>query len=190
MNSYKRDYARPDLKIYSRLIRFRDFVYRRFSIFPESKFITLVQKSTKHSEHPSIIENFDSFYLYAKNNSRNFTVNKVTWFHMSIEEQVRLIANTKVLFSLPGSDLMNAVFLPNNAAIIVPERLYGGKWQASNEIRLWFRHRLDLYIDHFRPNATCKGNNSIEINLEDTWSRIQRGAIHEYISPIVRVRLG
>ena len=45
---------------------------------------------------------------------------------MALAEQVQILARTDVLLGLPGSDLMNGVFMSDASLVIMPCRLFPG----------------------------------------------------------------
>ena len=53
---------------------------------------------------------------------------QVSWAGMSVRDQLRVLSETDVFLTLPGSDAMNGVFLPDGALVILPCRLAAG-WQ-------------------------------------------------------------
>ena len=80
---------------------------------------------------------------------------------MPLRQQITLLAATDVMFSLGGSDIMNAIFLPTRAALVIPfrrkdlavegavaseRRDNGMKWHGPSDIRLWFQFRPSLHI--------------------------------------------
>ena len=67
--------------------------------------------------------------------------------------QIQLMRRTKIMISLPGSDIMNAVFMPDNSVLIVYCRYVDGRKESSNEIRLWYKYLRYLHTFEFCDEA-------------------------------------
>lgn len=56
-------------------------------------------------------------------------------------EQIQLMSRTRAMISLPGSDIMNGIFLPDGAALLLYCRPMDRNltlFDASNERTFWF----------------------------------------------------
>jgi len=156
------------------LRKFRDAAWKSYGINGGiADCITLVFKDITHSEHPAEIYQFEELSL-AVANQWNGCVQKVSWHGMPMEKQVRLVSRSRAMFSLPGSDCMNAVFLPDDAVLVLPERRRNHIWEGSNEYRMWFKHVEWLKIDHYRPESDQDPEkaNTLNINISDTTLRL------------------
>ena len=73
----------------------------------------------------------------------------VRWTDTTMREQVFLVSQADALVSLPGSDLMAAVWLRPDAEILQPCRFVEGVWDAGNEQQIWFRmsHPITVWCD-------------------------------------------
>ena len=70
----------------------------------------------------------------------NYNVKKINWNGMNIGDQIKEMAMADIVISLPGSDLMNCIFLNPKGNIICPNRFYKtGRKEDSNEINIWFQ---------------------------------------------------
>ena len=59
---------------------------------------------------------------------------------MNIGDQIKEMAMADIVISIPGSDLMNCIFLNPKGYIICPNRFYNnGHKEGSNEIDIWFQ---------------------------------------------------
>ena len=105
------------------------------------------------------------------------TVRHVTWAGMTVKDQVTVLADTDVLLGLPGSDAINAIFLPDDSLVILPCRLAPG-WQSrrkqaaqqgnhnssqfgevvweseSSEATLWLRHFTSIHVVEWCQHLT------------------------------------
>lgn len=150
---------------------FRNTAWRVLDIESSSPCITLVVKDLKHSEHPYYIDNMEDIFE-AVSKAWSGCVQQVSWFGMPIKEQVTTMANSVAVLTLPGSDCMNAVFLPDNSRVVVPDRRAKGVWQGSNEYRNWFKHAYWLRFDSYRPFQDPLYENKIHLNVTDTVNRL------------------
>ena len=161
-----------DVRIGRRLRRFRDFarVTLGVPVVEHPQCILLVKKLTSVSEHPSTLTNWD--HIESAIRRRSPCVKTVTWSGMPMKTQLSTLANTHTLVVLPGSDAMNAVFLPDDAVVIMPDRRYNGAWQGSNEFRNWLKHVEWLHVDAFRPSVADPDDSSYELPIDSLLSRI------------------
>ena len=141
------------------LNQFQADVYQRYGIISRNlaprccSRVVFLEKCAKTAEHPVVIRNLQELVMKFRQKFQMKRVDIVSWCGMSFKEQVSVMADTDVVFSLPGSDMMNAVFMRPGAGIVVPWRYNNHKWKASNEIRLWFRHFSKMSIVTRRPEG-------------------------------------
>ena len=134
---------------------FRDMYFRAFRAerYKPSK-ILIMQKKT--GEHLVAIENLEELKLAAAAEFKDNEVQTASWSDYTIAEQITLMARTKVFISLPGSDVMNAIFLPDNSILVVYCRYYNDQIEGSNEIRLWYR-----FFRHIQVFEFCEANTDV-----------------------------
>ncbi len=158
------------------LISFRDFLIQRaqkiwglniqtspfgFSdrVHPN---ILLVVKDVKHSAHPTLIKNHEAAVEALKQHFPKLEINTLTWYGKSQREQIQIMQKTDILYSQPGSDVMNAIFLPSGSTLITPCRALDASWitdkrssskrhvptkvliEYGNEVRIWFNAMPDM----------------------------------------------
>ena len=100
----------------------------------------------KSGLHMSNIGNRGELMAVVKDCLPGLSVEEVSWADFYPVEQIHILKQTKVLISLPGSDVMNAVFLPDGSWLIVFCRIVDGNVEYSNEIALWFRYMRHLHV--------------------------------------------
>jgi hypothetical protein len=130
---------------------FREQFYsfeRQSQVAVESTEVTLkaafmVKKSGLHMSN---IGNRGELMAVVKDCLPGLSVEEVSWADFYPVEQIHILKQTKVLISLPGSDVMNAVFLPDGSWLIVFCRIVDGNVEYSNEIALWFRYMRHLHV--------------------------------------------
>ena len=128
-----------------RAFRAHYYKYANVSSTPR-RLDTIVVMEKRQGKHMSNIGNRYEMIDYLKKQFPSFHVKLVTWSDYTIEEQVRLMSRTQAMISLPGSDVMNAIFLPDDGALIMYCRVLGVDGQSgkpahdNNEWKYWFRH--------------------------------------------------
>ena len=164
----------PEMEEIGRILqRFRNAAWQRYGIDGHhADCITLIKKDANHAEHVATVDDFEVLSQMVTKHW-NGCVQTLSWFGMPMEKQVRIMSRSRSVFSLPGSDCMNAVFLPDNAVVVLPDRRLNETWQGSNEYRLWFKHAKWLRVYHYRPlvNQTS-GPNTVSLNVNDTVHRL------------------
>jgi hypothetical protein len=124
------------------LMQFRNFVLNRMKLNSVHKndhpVILIILKHVESSEHkcslgdvPQIIEYFTTHFPHSR-------VLHMSWNGMPLIKQVQTMQQSDIVISLPGSDLMNAIFLKDKSTIFVPCRKVGANLEFSNEVRIWF----------------------------------------------------
>ena len=150
---------------------FRNNAWRVYNIRSSPDCITIISKDLLHSEHPYYVENMEELRA-ALSSVWDGCIQMVVWQGMPMKEQVQAMANSAAVFTLPGSDCMNAVFLPDGSKVVVPDRRANGSWQGSNEFRMWFKHAQWLVFDHYRPHQLQLRDNTIRVDIADTIHRL------------------
>ena len=126
---------------------FRKHSYKIFDIDEMSYYvqnfkrsILFLDKDEKVSEHKCKLYEIDKIIKLIQKKHINFNVKKINWNGMNIGDQIDEMAMTDIVISLPGSDLMNCIFLNPKGYIISPNRFYSnGRKEGSNEIDVWFQ---------------------------------------------------
>jgi len=126
--------------------KFREHTFKIFDINNTNinnkiKTILILDKDEKVADHKCKLYEINNIINFLKEKYNNYNIKKICWNGMSIKDQVNEIAFADIIISLPGSDLMNCIFLNPKSYIICPNRFYkNGKKENSNEIDIWFRH--------------------------------------------------
>lgn len=131
--------------------------------------IIFIDKDINTSEHKSVLFNTDELVNYTKAKLDNkYEVIKVSWKNLNLISQLTLMNSTAIVVSLPGSDLMNCLFLSCNKTIIYFPRLVNNieknnieksNIEKSNEVRIWFHKTHNCiclddpqYVKTFKKN--------------------------------------
>lgn len=163
------------------LMDFRQVVLSHLEVRPETRskghkvHITIIEKDLHAAEHKSAISNVReiSQAISSRYGEDDISLSVVCWEGMPLRDQVAHMSNTDVLLSLPGSDVMNAVFMPAISAMILPHRFVSGNWEKSNEVRLWFKHIPERYIDEYMPQPTgWNGEEVFPLDINQTLSHL------------------
>ena len=97
------------------------------------------------------------------------------------------MANTDIVISLPGSDIMPGVFLPPGAEMIVPCRLMsGGRWRKSLDIQLWFQYSHVIPTEYCEKIILASGMQGLSIsslmaNVTAAIGRLRKKNILEFL---------
>ena len=160
-----------------RLMQFRQVVLRHFNLQYKRDPIVrmvLVEKHLGVAEHKSYIVNIRELMAGIKRKFKDeLDVSLVCWQGMPLRAQIDSMKDADILMSLPGSDVMNAVFMPPVSAMILPNRYFDMHWEDSNEVRLWFRHIPGRYVDEYKPvvQHTSK-TGAMKLNLNETLAHV------------------
>jgi hypothetical protein len=132
------------------LNRFRDYVMDHLNVSwragPRTLTFTVLEKDMSAAEHRATIADAADFERRLLRLYPGAVVQRVRWSGVANKDQVQIMINTDVVISLPGSDIMNCIFLPPVSAMIIPHRRVSGSWEGSNEIDIWFRFAPHVYI--------------------------------------------
>jgi hypothetical protein len=127
--------------------RFRQHTYNTFGINESSdefkgqkRSILLLDKDINASIHKCKIFEIDKMMEVIQNQHTTHNVKKINWNGMRIEDQVAEMSLVDVVITLPGSDMMNCIFLHPKSLIICPHGFYNGRKSGSNEIGGWFQY--------------------------------------------------
>lgn len=121
--------------------------YHNFANVPsEQNTDTIVIMEKTEGTHMCNIGNRHEIANYLRQAYPDYQVKLVSWPNYTIKEQINLMSRTKLMISLPGSDVMNAVFLPDDGALLMFCRREGytkdGKHRLdkSRETDSWFQY--------------------------------------------------
>eukprot|EP01035_Chromulina_nebulosa_P030728 gene30728-40862_t len=68
-----------------------------------------------------------------------------SWYGMPLEEQFRIMHNADIVVTLPGSDLMNGLFMRAGSTAVVYCR-FVDFIESSNEVRIWLQAMPDYQV--------------------------------------------
>ena len=104
--------------------------------------ILILEKDLSVAAHPAYIANVPE--LVAATGQHAYSI---MWTKVSLREQMQYVSTADVLVSLPGSDLMTAVWLPTLSEIIQPCRYVEGQIDYGNEQMIWFHitHHVQIW---------------------------------------------
>jgi len=122
---------------------FRNLAWKRAQLPeapPSSPYyrILFLEKNLSLAEHHAYWANQKQIIQDLKAARPRWIITSVQWPGMSIPEQLRVIQATDVIVTLPGSDVVNGLFLPDNSGIIMPCRREGLSFSPSNEVTTIF----------------------------------------------------
>jgi hypothetical protein len=122
--------------------------------------ILVVLKDVDHSAHPTLVTNYEAAVETLKQQFPSYKITMLKWHGKSQKQQVQIMQNTDILYSQPGSDVMNALFMPAGSSLLTPCRALDANWLVSskttqkppskvlieygNEIRIWFNAMPDM----------------------------------------------
>ena len=126
------------------LLAFRSLHYERFGVNTNTtKPDTLLIMEKRQGKHLSNIANRDEMAFFLRHEFPNYRVTMVSWSNYRMSDQVRLMSRTKAMISLPGSDVMNGIFMPNGSSLVLycrPMNADLTELDTSNERKYWFDH--------------------------------------------------
>lgn len=146
------------------LHRFRNHVLARLNIHPHVRLkfsVLFVLKDADAAEHKSTWTNIEAIVTNVKARFPTWVVHTVMWTRLpSFHDQINLVHRTHVLVSLPGSDVVNGLFLQDGSAIIMPCRHMGDKFESSNEVPHLFNYMGWVKTFQFCGQPVQHGNPS------------------------------
>lgn len=123
------------------MLYFRKLYYRKARVSTHVRHVDkILIMVKKHGMHMVNIANVDELIAAAGLEFPKHTVLKVSWSDYSIDQQVELLSQTKLLISLSGADVINGIFLPSGSYLMIYCRYVNGVKESSNEKALWFNH--------------------------------------------------
>lgn len=134
--------------------------------------ILVLEKDTVHAQHPTLVLNYEALTDALRSKFPTHKIIKVVWHGKSQQEQIAIAQDSDIFFSFPGSDVMNAIFLPAGSTLVTPCRAQDAKWvfgdesngrapnkllvEYGNEMRIWFNA-----MPHLRSVQVCGANTVI-----------------------------
>ena len=115
----------------------------------------VIVKDNEKAQHPFAIGNPQAVSDHLASHFKIDTSLVVKWTGMPMEAQVRLLSQTNIVVSTPGSDIMPLIFLPDHSLLMLFCRwdpddkspTQNRTWEKiSNEARLWLYHRAYLHV--------------------------------------------
>jgi len=131
---------------------FREHSYKFLDINrlkPRSQ-VTIIVKPKDDCEHCIVWENVDECIDALKIEFTDTRFEKVSWDGMPMKDQVQIMHDTEVLIGLPGSNLMNAIWLNDDTGIIYVNRKPDPN-NHGNEYIHWYKRmgqESDGWIDN------------------------------------------
>lgn len=117
---------------------------------PHTCAVVLINKDATHAANKHVVSNMASIE-HALREHTACTVQQVSWPAVSVRDQVQIMQESNIAVSLPGTDIMNCIFMPSKSAIISTSRCAHGPCESSNEIIRWFDrfpHRQIYFFEH------------------------------------------
>eukprot|EP00982_Pelagococcus_subviridis_P005841 29852-Pelagococcus_subviridis.AAC.2 len=147
---------------------FRNKFYMKYPSKEKENPDKLVIMEKRSGDHLTNIDNINELKLAAARTFKELDVLIACLEDYSVGNQVELMSRTKMLISLPGSDVMNAIFMQDDSTLLVYCRFVNGVKENSNEIRLWFRYLVHLRVFEFCsefPDVRLEDNRNVWINV-------------------------
>mmetsp|Transcript_21741 Transcript_21741/g.36372 ORF Transcript_21741/g.36372 Transcript_21741/m.36372 type:complete len:440 (+) Transcript_21741:68-1387(+) len=127
---------------------YRQFVMKKLGYRPEEMKlprtkprISILMKELIPGHSMCRINNVKEIEMMIAQKFPGVMVNQYNWMNMALLQQVAHMQNTDIVISHPGSDIMNAMFLPDGSTILIPcRKLPDWGIDMSNEVRIWFKN--------------------------------------------------
>lgn len=145
--------------------------------------ISIIQKNMSVADNRAFIDNGGA--LAAMLNSEfGAQVSEYGWQGMPIAEQVQRMAQCDIMISLPGGDVINAVFMPTHSAMIIPWRFLNSTgWDPSRELKWWFNLIPSRYIITYNPEydhetTVDNATGAMKLGLSQMHSHVDEAVRH------------
>ena len=83
---------------------------------PHKPTILMLKKDVNHALKKLVITNADEVLKFLRNTYPGANIQTASWAGMSTRDQVKTVMQADIVISLPGSDMMNLLFLPSRHA--------------------------------------------------------------------------
>lgn len=164
---YSESIANPKpINFEERMRMFVQMFHRSIPVSKSSKKRIIVMEK-RRGAHNAKIGNIEEVVQTLQNTYSDHVISKVCWEDYSTYQQIRLVSETRLFISLPGSDVMNTIFMQPGTRIVLFCRRVEGIEQGSHEKRLWL-NRL-TYLD---KNIYCKQEQMSYNEFNDTLIRL------------------
>lgn len=130
-------------KNFSRDMRaMRSLYYKVYDIYEKPKMdciVITIKRGAGGGTHLYNIHNINEIVEMIHTSFPAYEVLVLSWEDYSMKEQLKLLARTRLMISLPGAALMNGAFLPDDSAVITFCRGIGTVQKRKGvEYRYWF----------------------------------------------------
>jgi hypothetical protein len=126
---------------------FRRHAYKIFNVPDDDssrKSILLLDKDASTAAHNCKLHRIHDVRQLLARKFESYDVRIMNWKGMKIEDQVKACAKARIVVTLPGSDMMNCIFVKPDCHIVYPLRFNSvdkkGSKHGSNEVDIWFQH--------------------------------------------------
>ena len=143
---------------------FRSLFYKHAKISEDRSASTILLMHKKFGSHMVNIYNRNEIHSLVSSEFPELKVVEASWSDHTVREQVQIVSDAKVMISLPGSDIMNAIFLRDNSRLLIYCRFVDGKLEASNEQALWFEH-----LHYIQTEARCSDQDVRRMDPQYVW---------------------
>ena len=168
---------------------FRTFYYMHAQVrmprtLEEMDTILIMQK--RNGLHLSNIGNRQEIAEFLRREFSTYKVEIITWTDYTMVEQIKLLSRTRAIISLPGSDIMNGIFLPDGGALVLYCRPMGdfnkSGFDTSNERKFWFDRVSYVHASTEDCNSTnvtyiydaARNEAKVMVHLESLKGRLQQ----------------
>jgi len=122
--------------------------------------IVILEKKASQSTHRQLLSNVPELVSHAQTSFPEYEVISLSWDGVPMRTQVGIMSSTSVVMSIPGSAVMNVVWLPLESTAILISRNFRTRVDAtlpsdlvvitpvSTEYIIWFSksgHKIDLW---------------------------------------------
>jgi hypothetical protein len=129
---------------------------------------TILVMVKRFGTHMSNLENVESLAQGIQAQLPQYLVKLTSWSDYQWEQQMEVLGRTRAIVSLPGSDVMNAVFLPDNSAVLMFCRVMSPiSVEASNEEGLWLRR-----LSYVNTTVIPCDNSEVAYDMEKGTTRV------------------
>jgi hypothetical protein len=124
---------------------FRDAMYDNLQVRKPNSVNRVLVMNKKAGIHMCKFGNLNGIVATIQSNFPSYNVSVVSWSDYGLKDQLELLRSTKVMVSLPGADVLNAIFMPNQSMLMMfcRQRQSNPKTPIhydSNYHDHWFRH--------------------------------------------------
>lgn len=150
----------------------RSLYYKEYDISEKQKMnciVITVKRGAGGGTHLFNIRNINEIIEMIKTSFPKYEVLVISWEDYSMKDQLKLLARTRLMISLPGAALMNGAFLQDDSAVITFCRGIGTiKKRKGVEYRYWFDN-----LDYGTFLQYCKKDEMEVVGL-DTYVKIPK----------------